>query len=107
MKNRLGLLALGAALGFGLVNMNPIEPWVPKPALSLISISQADARPRGHARREVRRVSRRTARRTTRRVVRRTSVAGCPLRTGYYYCGGVYYRPITENGTTVYIVVNP
>lgn len=107
MKNSLGCLALGAALGLGLMNMNPFKPMVPEAALSLISISQANARPRGHVRREVRRTSRRTARRTTRRVVRRRSVAGCPLRTGYYYCGGVYYRPITENGTTVYIVVNP
>ena len=68
-----------------------------------VSISKAYAG-RGH----VRRTSRRTARRTTRRVVRRTTLpVGCAWRAPYHYCGGVYYEPIVESGTTVYVVVNP
>ena len=69
-----------------------------------LQMSQAQARSR---RRSVRRTVRRTARRTARRVARRTSVANCVFRAPYYYCSGVYYRPIVENGVTVYIVVNP
>lgn len=57
---------------------------------------------------QVRGTARRTARRTTRRVNRRTSLpSGCVRRGAYYYCGGVYYQPLVENGTTVYIIVNP
>ncbi len=57
---------------------------------------------------QVRRTSRRTARRTSRRVARRHSLpSGCAWRAPYHYCGGVYYQPIVESGTTVYIVVNP
>ncbi len=69
-------------------------------ALSIVTDS-AYAAPR-HA-------ARRTARRTTRRTVRRLTVlpAGCYWRAPYHYCGGVYYQPIVESGTTVYIVVNP
>ncbi len=59
---------------------------------------------RGH----VRRTSRRVARRTTRRAIRRHSLPhGCAWRAPYHYCGGVYYQPIVESGTTVYIVVYP
>jgi hypothetical protein len=56
-----------------------------------------------------RHAARRTARRTTRRTVRRLTVlpAGCVWRAPYHYCGGVYYQPVVEGGTTVYIVVNP
>jgi len=54
-----------------------------------------------------RNTARRTSRRTTRRVVRRTSIAGCSPYNAYYNCGGVYYRPVVENGVTVYVVVNP
>ena len=69
-------------------------------ALSIVTDS-AYAAPR-HA-------ARRTARRTTRRTVRRLTVlpAGCAWRAPYHYCGGVYYQPVVEGGTTVYIVVNP
>ncbi len=57
---------------------------------------------------QVRRTSRRTARRTSRRVSRRHSLpSSCAWRAPYHYCGGVYYQPIVESGTTVYIVVNP
>lgn len=56
-----------------------------------------------------RHAARRTARRTTRRAVRRLThlPAGCYWRAPYHYCGGVYYQPVVEGGTTVYIVVNP
>jgi hypothetical protein len=54
-----------------------------------------------------RNTARRTSRRTSRRVARRHSVAGCAPYNAYYNCGGVYYRPVIENGTTVYVVVNP
>lgn len=72
-------------------------------AFTNIGFTTAIANPRGQARR----VGRRTVRRTTRRVAYRTSVAGCPLRSGYYYCGGVYYKRAVRNGATVYVVVNP
>jgi len=59
---------------------------------------------RGHARRSTRRV----ARRTTIRVIRITTLPGrCAWRAPYHYCGGVYYEPIVESGTTVYIIVYP
>ncbi len=59
---------------------------------------------RGNARR----TSRRVARRTTRRMIRRHSLPHrCAWRAPYHYCGGVYYQPIVESGTTVYIVVYP
>jgi hypothetical protein len=51
--------------------------------------------------------SRRTARRTTRRVEYRQSIAGCSPYRSYYNCGGIYYAPTVQNGTTVYVVVNP
>lgn len=63
----------------------------------------------GPRHREARRVARRTSRRTTRRTVRRLTVlpAGCAWRAPYHYCGGVYYQPVVEGGTTVYVVVTP
>jgi len=65
-------------------------------------VRQAEALPRH-------RVARRTARRTSRRVARRHAFlpAGCPLVGLYYYCGGIYYQPVVEAGSTVYIVVTP
>ena len=55
-----------------------------------------------------RRTSRRVARRTTHRVIRRSTLPhGCTWRAPYHYCGGVYYQPVVENNTTVYIVVSP
>ena len=52
------------------------------------------------------------ARRTTRRTVVRIHYynalpVGCSWRAPYHYCGGVYYQPTVQNGTTVYIIVNP
>ena len=91
----IGSLGLGLQIepprNDGMVNFAPI------------SFSTAAAAPRHQARR----VSRRTARRTTRRVNYRQSVSGCAFRAPYYYCGGVYYRPVVQSGTTVYVVVNP
>ena len=55
----------------------------------------------------VRRTSRRKARRTTRVIRRHTLPAHCLWRAPYHYCGGVYYQPVVESGTTVYIVVYP
>lgn len=71
------------------------------PRISL-GVSEAEARP-------ARRVARRTARRTTRRVVRRHVAlpVGCPLVGLYYYCGGVHYEQVVEDGATVYVVVTP
>ncbi|MTI18789.1 hypothetical protein E1162_16200 [Rhodobacteraceae bacterium RKSG542] len=66
-----------------------------------ISVPEVNADP------AVRGQARRTSRRTSRRVNRRQSVAGCTPYNAYYNCGGVYYRPVVENGTTVYVVVNP
>jgi len=68
-----------------------------------VEFSKADA-----ARRHTGRTTRRVARRTTRRVIRRNSLPyGCGWRAPYHYCGGVYYAPIVESGTTVYIIVYP
>ncbi len=54
------------------------------------------------------RTTRRVARRTTRRVIRRHTLPGsCVWRAPYHYCGGVYYEPVVESGTTIYIVVYP
>ena len=63
-------------------------------------------------------VRRRTRRRTRRRVVRRRVVLGMTLyalphgcntmqpRAGvnYYYCGGIWYRPVYQGTTVVYVV---
>ena len=102
-----GLLpvALGLAVfGFGVTGLGSnVVPGVAYLGLDW-SANSASAQNR---RAQNRRVARRTSRRTSRRVARRHSIAGCsPYRT-YYSCGGVYYRPIVENGVTVYIVVNP
>ncbi len=68
-----------------------------------VTVSQAYAG-RGHRHRTTRRV----ARRTTARIIRRNSLPyGCYWRAPYHYCGGIYYQPIVESGTTIYIVVNP
>lgn len=29
----------------------------------------------------------------------------CPYVGAYYNCGGVYYQPVMQDGTTVYIIV--
>ena len=95
---------IGCALIFaGSIDFNRVSgPRGVTEAIEL-TISKAYA-----ARRHARRTTRRVARRTTRRVIRRhTLSAGCLWRAPYHYCGGVYYEPIVESGTTVYIVVYP
>lgn len=68
----------------------------------------AHAGSRDEARRVARRTSRRTARRTSARHNYYNSLPrGCPLRGLYYYCGGNYYQPVVQGGTTVYIIVTP
>jgi len=69
-----------------------------------VTVSQAAADCRGEVRREVRRTARRTARRQAHL---RSLPRGCPLVGPYYYCGGVYYQSVVQNGATVYIIVNP
>ena len=105
------LTLIGCALGlFGSIDRNRVSS-VSGNTMSLeVSISKAYAarRGRGHRRAHARRTTRRVARRTTRRVVRRAVLpGGCLWRAPYHYCGGIYYRPIVESGTTVYIVVYP
>jgi hypothetical protein len=94
-------LALAGMLAFSTALVSSSE-WIPYeenlPAIG-IGVTQAEAAPRN--------VARRTGRRTSRRVSRRTSIAGCSPYNAYYNCGGVYYRPVVESGTTVYVVVNP
>jgi hypothetical protein len=29
----------------------------------------------------------------------------CPYAGAYYNCGGVYYQPVMQGGTTVYVIV--
>jgi hypothetical protein len=103
--DRLFPVALGlAVVGFGIsgVGSNAV-PGIAHIGLDL-SVRTAEAQNR---RAQSRRVARRTSRRTSRRVARRHSIAGCSPYRAYYSCGGVYYRPIVENGVTVYVVVNP
>ncbi len=95
---------IGCALVFaGSIDLNMVSgPRGVTEAIEL-TISKAYA-----GRRHARRTTRRVARRITRRVIRRHSLPyGCAWRAPYHYCGGVYYEPIVESGTTVYIIVYP
>ena len=95
---------IGCALVFaGSIDFNRVSgPRGVTEAIEL-TISKAYA-----GRRHARRTTRRVARRTTHRVIRRhTLAAGCAWHAPYHYCGGVYYQPIVESGTTVYIVIYP
>ncbi len=95
---------IGCALVFaGSIDLNRVSgPRGVTEAIEL-TISKAYA-----GRRHARRTTRRVARRITRRVIRRHSLPyGCAWRAPYHYCGGVYYEPIVESGTTVYIIVYP
>ncbi len=98
------LILIGCALGFaGSIDVNraPSPSGFTNPFD--LTISKAYA-----ARRHARRTTRRVARRTMRRVIRITTLPGrCAWHAPYHYCGGVYYQPIVESGTTVYIVVYP
>ena len=99
VSNWAPLLLGGAMFIVGVTGLGP----APMSGLSLMPIDFAvsEAQAQGRA------VARRTSRRTSRRVARRHSIAGCSPYRAYYSCGGVYYRPIVENGVTVYVVVNP
>ncbi|WP_269585143.1 hypothetical protein [Roseibium sp. Sym1] len=93
---------LAAAIGFAVAYSAPID-FTGFAAGTPIFAGIGTAKAQNPARN----TARRTARRTTRRVNRRQSVAGCAPYNAYYNCGGVYYRPVVENGVTVYVVVNP
>ncbi len=103
---RFKLILLSAALGcsIGLLADARIETIGQKSTRVLLSFGGGEA-----VAAAARRAVRRTSRRTSRRVARRHSALphGCPLVGAYYYCGGVYYQPVVENGSTVYIVVTP
>lgn len=95
-------LVMAAAIGFTLAYSNPVDfSGVVSGSPLFAGIGAAKAQ------NATRNTARRTARRTSRRVNRRTSVAGCSPYNAYFNCGGVYYRPVVENGVTVYVVVNP
>ena len=53
-------------------------------------------------------VRRRTRRRTRRRVYVGMSLyslpAGCAYAAPYYHCGGIYYEPVQQGTTVVYVV---
>lgn len=91
------LTFMGCVIGlFGNIENNGVSSLLGLTLPVEVTISKAYAARRGYARR------------TTRRVVRRATLpGGCVWRSPYHYCGGIYYRPIVENGTTVYIVVYP
>lgn len=108
---RIFSLVVAAAVACGGFLLSPTEGGdeVGGVGVLTLGVAPAEASRRGEVRRTARRTSRRTARRTSRRTTRRLTAlpGGCARRGGYYYCGGVYYQPIVENGSTVYIVVNP
>ena len=93
---------LAAAIGFAIAYSAPVD-FTGLAAGTPIFAGIGAAK----AQNPTRNTARRTARRTTRRVNRRQSIAGCTPYNAYYNCGGVYYRPVVENGVTVYVVVNP
>lgn len=97
--------AIGTAADLDLRAERPVEG----PLAFEIRLATAEAQT---YRAQNRRVARRTARRTSRRVSHRQNYynslpGGCVLRSGYHYCGGVYYQPFVQGGRTVYVVVNP
>ncbi len=96
--------AIGCALVFaGSIDVNRVSG--PRGVTEAIELTTSKAYAAGG---RALRTTRRVARRTTRRVIRRhTLPGGCVWRAPYHYCGGVYYEPIVESGTTVYIVVYP
>ncbi len=98
------LLLIGGAFGFmGSIDLNRVLG--PRGVTEAIELTTSKAYA---ARKHKRRATRRVARRTTRRVIRRhTLPVRCAWHAPYHYCGGVYYEPIVESGTTVYIVVYP
>ncbi|MEO1194383.1 MAG: hypothetical protein AAFY02_21735 [Pseudomonadota bacterium] len=93
-----------AAFGCLIAFAAPVEPMMQQKSLSL-TVKTAQADPWGQNRRVARRTSRRVSRRTQRRY--NALPNGCPRSGPYYYCGGVYYQPLVEDGSTVYVVVTP
>ena len=105
MRFKVILLSVALGAGIGLLADVRIETVGQKTTQISFGIGEAVATFRGGTRR----VARRTSRRTSHRVARRHAALphGCPLVGAYYYCGGVYYQPVIESGTTVYIIVTP
>ena len=101
------LIAASTVIGCALVFAGSIElnrVLGPRGVTEAIELTTSKA----YAGRHARRTTRRVARRTTRRVIRiHTLPHACAWRAPYHYCGGVYYEPVVETGTTVYIVVYP
>lgn len=105
MKIKMVLLSVALGCSVGLLADARIETTGQKSTQISFGVGEAVAGGFG----QTRRVARRTSRRTSRRVARRYSALprGCPLAGAYYYCGGVYYQPVVESGTTVYVIVTP
>ncbi len=105
MKIKMVLLSVALGCSVGLLADARIETTGQKSTQISFGVGEAVARSLG----QTRRVARRTSRRTSRRVARRYSALprGCPLVGYYYYCGGVYYQPVVESGSTVYVIVTP
>ena len=98
--------AIAAAFVVGLGFHPAIDTAPETGTVSLTLAHETAAAQTYHA--QTRRVARRTARRTSRRqAYLRSLPAGCALRGAYHYCGGVYYQPVVQSGTTVYVVVTP
>ncbi len=102
------LIAASTIIGCALVFAGNIDVNRAPTSSGLTNLFELTTSKAYAARRHARRTTRRVARRTTRRVIRRHSLPyGCAWRAPYHYCGGVYYQPIVESGTTVYIIVYP
>ncbi|AEV36745.1 hypothetical protein PSE_2235 [Pseudovibrio sp. FO-BEG1] len=98
----LTIAAVALSVGYT-VDYNPRPSQPGTKSISPISFKVSEA----NAQTASQNAARRTARRTSRRVNRRHNIAGCTPYNGYYNCGGTYYQAITEDGKTVYVVVNP
>ncbi len=106
----LGLI--GCALGFaGNLEVNKISGTSGSTKTFEVAVSKAyAAKKRKRARRTKRQTKRRNKRirRRARHVRRARLPGGCAWRAPYHYCGGIYYQPVVESGTTVaYVVVYP
>jgi len=109
VKIKMVLLSVALGCSVGLLADARIETTGQKSTQISFGVGEAAARSVARHRGHTRRVARRTLRRTSRRVSRRYSAlpAACPFGGAYYYCGGVYYQPVVENGTTTYVIVTP
>ena len=111
MRNFLTSVLMGAILAVGgsLASVPGALPASVASAVGSTEVAAAD-------RREVRRTARRVVRRTTRRAHRyyhyiHALPPGCVTvivnRIKYWRCGGIHYEQAKQDGTTVFIVVNP